>query len=243
MHFTYDEIWRDMKALWAAHRDHLLPLLGVFIFLPTLAMSLFVAPTEQFTPDWNGMQAAMDFVRANVVSLIGVRLIALVGTGAMLSLLVCREEQTVGRAIKLALIMLPGMFLLSLLTRLTIGAGFLMFLVPALYIAARTFLAPVAMMGELHYNPLQAFGRGFDLSSGNGWRIVGLGAILLVVTTIAVQVASLLVGIVGTLLLDEGGTKILAALLAGLGEVVFELLLALFAAALYRKLSGVKSGI
>ncbi len=243
MYFTYDEIWRDMRALWAAHLDHLLPLLGVFIFLPTLAINLFAAPTKPMTPDWNGVQAAMDYVRANFVPLMGVRLITLVGTGAMLSLLLDKADQTVGKAIKLALILLPGMFLLNMLIRMTIGAGFVLFIIPALYIAARTFLAPAAMMGEQLYNPLRAFGRGFDLSSGNGWRIVGLGAILLIVTSVAVQVVSILIGIVGALLMDEGGLKIVAALMAGLGEVVFELLLALLAAALYGKLSGTKNGI
>jgi hypothetical protein len=243
MHFTYDEIWRDMRALWAAHRDHLLPILGVFIFLPTLAINLFLAPAKPITPDWNGVQAAMDYVRANLVPLMGVRLVTLVGGGAMLSLLLWKDEQTVGKAIRFALIMLPGMFLLNLLVRLVTGAGLMLFIVPALYIAARTLLAPAAMMGEHLYNPLQAFGRGFDLSSGNGWRIVGFAAILLIVTSIAVQAVSLLIGVMGTLLLYEGGMKILAALLGALGEAVFQSLFALLPAALYLKLSGAKNGI
>jgi hypothetical protein len=243
MHFEYDAVWHDVRRLWAAHRDHLLPILGVFVFLPTLAIGLFLAPAKEITPDLNGLQAAMDYVRANFLPLMAVRLMALIGVGAMFSVLLRQEAQTVGKAISTTLALLPGLFLLNVLIRMSLGAGLFMFIIPAIYIAARTFLAPAAMMAEHLHNPLRAFGRGFDLSSGNGWRIVGIGAIILLVMMLAVEVFSILFRIAGTLLLDESGVKIVTAVLGGVGEMVFELILTLLAAALYRQLSGAKNGI
>ena len=241
--FSYEEIWGDVRALWAAHKDHLWPILGVFIFLPTLALGLFASPQGQLTPDLNGLQKAMDYYRDNFWLIMATRIVSLTGIGAIYALLLGDRGQTVGQAIKSSLRLLPSMFLLSAFVRIVIGAGLVLFIIPAFYIAARTYLSQASMLAENIANPLRAFGRSFDLSSGNGWRIVGLAGLVILVTAVSVQVVALLIGIAGALLLDEDGVRISVAVMAALGQIAFELILALLAAALYRKLSGTRNGI
>ncbi len=234
MNFTYEAIWDDMVALARRHRDSLLPLLGVFVFLPVFAQMLFLDPPKMMTPDWNGVQSMMDYYRANALPLILVRVAQLMGGGAMLYVLLQKEGHSVGQAIAAGARMLPSLFVLSFLVSFAITTGFFAFIVPGLYLFARLVVAEPAMMAEGHFNPINAIARSFDMTKGFGWRILGLCILVLALTWIVLQVAIIVLGIFGAVLLPKGAVHLLTAVVTGISGSVFVILMTLLPAAIYR---------
>jgi hypothetical protein len=245
MRFTYEAIWDDMVALARAHRDALLALLGVFVFLPVFAQMLFIDPPKIKSVDWNGIQAAMDYYRANAVPLLFVRIAQLLGGGAMLYVLLQRGGHSVGQSIAVAARLLPSLFILSVLVSFAVTTGLFAFIIPGLYLLARILLAEPAMMAEQHYNPINAIARSFDMTRGEGWRIFGLCALVVAVTWIAIQVGLMLVGIIGALVLPKGAGHFLTAIATGASQAALTLVMTLLPAALYRHFaaSGSSKGI
>ena len=44
MKLSYDAIWQDILAMLKAHADIILVVAGAFMFLPTLAQAIYLAP-------------------------------------------------------------------------------------------------------------------------------------------------------------------------------------------------------
>ncbi len=107
------------------------------------------------------------------------------------------------------------LFLVALLGGLAIGIGFVLLIVPGLFLLTIwALIAPVVVVENT--GVLDAFGRSRALVSGHGWTVFGVIALVFVLTIVVAIVA----GIFSALLGDVGGAIVrylLSALLAPVG--------------------------
>lgn len=226
-----------------AHADIILIVAGVFMFVPTLAQAIYLPP-----PPINGFsQQAMEklalYYEANIIPLLALRLVTLMGAGTLLALFLDPAQPTVGAAIGAAARMLPSLFFVSLIEQLMMLGGFFLFILPGLYVIARTVVSDAAVMAEDIRNPLRAIGRSFDLTRGLGWQVFGLVAIMAIVTWVASSALTAIVGIPTQLLLPEEGALIARNILSALTPTAVMLVFVLLSASFYRALSAARSGI
>lgn len=241
MKFSYDAAWQDLSQLMRAHADILSVITGVFLFLPMFAQALFFAPPQVTQFDAAAMQVFLDYYRQNFAPLFGLRLVTLIGTGALLALLLAPDQPTVGSAIGHAGRLLPTLFLADILMQLLMVAGLIALIIPGLYLIARMAVTPAAIMSEQIGNPVRAIRRSFALTQGLGWRIFGVLAIVTILVWIASAAFVAVVGIITQLLLPDGATKIASDLLSAAASTALTLSFTLLSAAIYRQIVAIKT--
>lgn len=243
MKLSYDAIWQDMLACLKAHADIIWVVAGVFMFVPTLAQVIYLPPPSVKGFDQTSLQEMALYYETNIIPLLSLRLVTLLGTGSLLALFLHPSRPTVGGAIAAAARMLPTLFFVSLIEQILMLGGMLLFIIPGLYIVARTVVSDAAIMAEDISNPLRGIRRSFQLTRGLGWQLFGLIAILAVVTWIATAALTAIVGIPTQLLLPEGGALIARNVLSALTPTALMLIFVLLSASFYRALSVARSGI
>lgn len=118
----------------------------------------------------------------------------------------------------------------SLIQGLGIGIGFLLLIVPGLFLLTIWALVPPVVVLE-RPGVLAAFGRSRELVRGNGWQVLGVIAVFVAILI----VVSLIFGLLGNALGSVG-----AVILNILGSALTAPLVALAAAVLYFNLRAVK---
>jgi hypothetical protein len=236
MKFSYDAAWQDLSLLMRAHADVLLVIAGAFLFLPMFAQSLFFSPPQVTQFDAAAMQIFLSYFRENFLALLGIRLVTLIGTGALLALLLASDQPTVGNSISRAGRLLPTLFLADFLMQLMMVAGFVALIIPGFYLTARMAVTSAAIMSEQISNPLRAIGRSFALTRGIGWRIFGLLAIVTILVWIASAAIVAVVGIITQLFLPDATAKIAVELLSAASSTALTLVVTLLSAAIYRQI-------
>lgn len=243
MKLSYDAVWQDILGMLKAHADIILIVAGAFMFLPTLAQAIYLPPPEMDRFDQQAMRDLALYYEANIVPLLSLRLVTLLGTGTLLALFLHPSRPTVGGAISAAARMLPTLFFVSLIEQMMMLGGLVLFIVPGLYVIARTAVSDAAVMADDLGNPLKAIARSFALTRGLGWQVFGLVAILAVVTWVASSALVAIVGIPTQLLLPEGGALIARNVLSAITPTAMMLVFVLLSASFYRALSAAKNGI
>jgi hypothetical protein len=232
---SYDAAWADLVAMVRGNASVLAVMAGAVLLLPNFAELLFAPPPNIRSFGWNGLRQMEDYYRANALVLILCNLPVWFGSAGILALLLDPRRLTVGDALKSGLRLLPSVIVLNWLIEFMIVTGLLLFLVPGVYLIGRLMLAAPAQMAERIGNPFRAIGRSFALSAGNGWRIAGFVALIVVVAIIVASAANAVLGILFNLVLPK---DILAAGLALLRSTIgaaTALLVLLLGAALYRQ--------
>lgn len=237
MKFSYDAAWQDLSQLMRAHADILLVITGALLFLPMFAQALFLAPPKVSQFDAAAMEVFLGYFRENFVPLLGIRLVTLIGSGALLALLLAPDQPTVGSAISRAGRLLPTLFLADILMQLVMVGGFIALIIPGLYLTARMAVTPASIMSEQIGNPFRAIGRSFALTTGIGWRVFGLLAIVTILVWIASAAFVAVVGIITQLLMPDDAAKIAADVLSAAASTALTLAVTLLSAAIYRQLT------
>lgn len=237
MSFSYSAVWEDTVKLTRRHLPLLVAIAGVFIFLPALLLAVFVPP-----PNFEGVApnrifevmgayyraAAPWYVLGGVFSMLG---------GAAMLRLVFARDSTVGAALTFALLLLPFYFLLQLFGGLMIGFGFLLLIVPGLYLIGRLSPATALMVAENRRNPFDAIGRSFAITKGHGWAVFGIVFIVAIVGVITTGVANSLFGIIFHLAAPHDLAKLLTAIISCALNAVFATVIVMLDAAIYRGLT------
>ena len=236
---SYSAAWDDAVALLRAHAPLIVALAGVFLFLPGLLAAHFLPPPEPADPA-RLLPEMLDYARANAGWLLLANLVNMVGTLAILQLIFARAGTSVGGAIVGALLLLPFYFVAGFISFVLIALGLLLLIVPGLYVMSR--LAPLGpvVVAESRRNPIEAIGRSFAVTRGNGWRIVGLMMLIGIAGFILVRVSAMLVGIVFTLILGADLGTLLALIVGTAARSALVVLFVLLYAAVYRLLSGAR---
>lgn len=236
--FTQNAVWADTLKLTRTHWAALIAIAGVFNFLPTLLVNHFY-PMGDPPVDADvqtHIQFVLDYYQHNALPVVLQSFVVMIGSAAMLRLVFARGG-TVGAALLFGIALLPVYSILIVLENLAVGAGFMLLVVPGLYLWGRLLPAGPAMVAEERRNPIDALKRGWALSEGHAWIIIGLYVLVAIAAAILMLAISLVAGIafkaaagqeLGTLL----GMIVLCAMQA-LAATLFTML----TAAIYRALA------
>lgn len=232
-----NRVWDDARAMGAANKDLLAAISGMFVLLPSVVGGMLMKTPEAPPKDLPQEQMLRLYMQAyadNWAVLLGLSIAVAFGLLAMLVLLLRPERLTVGESLKAALLLIPGYFVANLVQGFAFGIGFILFILPGLYVISRLCLiAPVAA-AEQRGNPIEQLQRSWALTRGNGWRIILMLVVLYVTTYIIDIVASTLVGLVGELVLSKDLTTLGVSIVSGLVTAGFTAFFALLSAAIYR---------
>lgn len=255
MKFNYDTAWRDIQRLAADNRNLLSILAGVFVFLPYAALLIMlplIATIPQVPEGANfevAMKAFSAFYKETMWAFLLVAAFTTLGQLAMLALLGRKPGPTVGEAIGFAgrgiltawLALLLQTFAINLASLAIVGIATLtalpavVFLATAaafavsLWIASRLSLLLPIIGVDGQINPLKALQSSWQLTAGQGGRLLGfyvlLGVASFVTMIVFVLVTGLLLSLFGPSVAEIGGT-ILAAFVVSAAMVLFTLVLA-----------------
>lgn len=241
MKFSYSAVWNDTVHLMRANMGLLLAVAGVFLFLPALIGGYLIPQPGT----GGGEQATVAMLLAHVeehwLALLIINLIGFVGNLTLLILVLDHSRPTVGRAIGIGLAILPFYFLASVVSGLILFLAMLAFIIPGLYAIGRLAVLGPVIVAEHRRSPIEAIGRTFAVSKGNGWAVFGLLCIVVVTFWIVSIAATTVLGSV-FLLIDRasGGPGVGAVLVlileSGIGAV-FNTVLVVLLAAIYLRLT------
>ena len=236
--FDMGAAWDDAVLLLKSHSALTGAIASVFLFLPTLAVSWFgpqpIEPAAGATFE-QIMQALQATMRQMLPYQLLIALIAAVGGVGIMRLWLARSGTSVSEALGFALKMLPTMIGVQILTGLAMGIGFILLLVPALYLMGRLALVSAFVADRGIANPLTAIGESWSLTKDNGWRIFFfLFLVGLVIGILTLIVAGIVGAAFGT---TEGAGLILTGLVEAGFAAVGGLVSAAICAATYRQLA------
>lgn len=236
MKFSYSAVWDSTMALVRAHGALIAAIAGVFLFLPGVLLGYF-AP-QPTTTDVNEIVPVLrEYFVTNWHWFLLQALAGMAGTLAILYLVFAPAGTSVSAAIAAALALLPFYFLASLLSGIILVIGFILLILPGLYLVGR--LAPLApvMVAESLRNPFAAIGRTFGLTRGNGWRILGFILIVAIAALVAMMVVNLILGLIFTLVAGQDVGALLVVIVESATSAALATLFVLIYAALYRILT------
>lgn len=236
MRFSYSAVWDDAAAMIRAHGSLIAALAGVFLFLPSLLIAQLL-PKPTVTDPSRAFDAMRDFYMANLLWLLLASLVSMIGTIAILKLLLGPRGTSVGGAIAAAFPLLPFYFLAALVSNLMLAIGFLLLVVPGLYLFGR--LAPLGpvVVAEKRYNPVDSIGRAWALTKGRGWAVLGFVLLVGVAGAVSVLVVDGVAGVLFVLVAGKGLGTFLSGIVSAAAGAAFSALFAVVFAALYRGLT------
>jgi hypothetical protein len=236
--FDYSLIWNDALSLFRTHREAIIPIAALFLFIPGWIAGLFAGQ-----PDLEGLVTPAEMVAefqryylANWPVLLTTRLVGMFGAIAIYVLLLRKDVPTVGGALALAITLFPIFFLTSLFGNFVVFGGLMLLLIPGLYLAGRLVTLGAVAVAERDRGVAEIIMRAWDMTRGKGWAAFFLTLIVTLVAGLIIMVVGLLVGILCRLVVGPAGLPFVeTGVDAVMGAMVGTLMLAL-AAAIYRQL-------
>jgi len=245
MRLSYTAVWDDAAAMLRANASLIAALAGAFLFLPALVVRQYAAPpSSQGAPaDFVHVFAAFQaYVAAYWPLLLAARIAELVGSVAILELVLGPRGTSVAGAIGTGFLLLPFYFATFFLANIAIFAGIVLLVVPGLYLLGRLAPFPAVVVAERRRSPFDALARAWALTAGRGWAVLGLLLLVMIAIAIVTAIAGMVLGVVFVFLAGKGlGGFLAAAAAAVAGAAGAVVMLALYAA-LYRHLAGGESG-
>lgn len=228
--------WTDAMNLLKGQRELLLTVGGFFFLLP----SLFLYALRPFVPSGAQDTLVQEYVQwgvANVHWIMLTGLFAGLGRIAIMILLLGPGRPSVGECLAAGLRLLILFVAITLLVRLMLMGGALLFILPALYIFGRTFVAEPAFVAERQSNPIAAITRSFEATSGNGWRIF-FACLLIYLGVVLLRAAiGFVLGVLGALSGVQGLARFLNAFVDAAADAGLALTLTLMSVAIWRQLA------
>ncbi|WP_010546034.1 hypothetical protein [Sphingomonas elodea] len=198
-------LFADASALWRRERALVVPVAGVFFLLPSLGMLLLATPFFPELANLPDQAALLDFydrfVQANMVPLALAYFALDYGTFALLSLYLNGNGRTLGQVLALSLRRLFPFLLLELATGAGFRLGLMLFVVPGLFVYARTWLAAPAYAAKPEGGLVDALRQGWARSAGlNGLLFLLVTAILFIAGLALMVVGTIVSGLIGSAL-------------------------------------------
>lgn len=245
MKLNYMQCWNGAMALLGAHKEAILAIAGVFLFLPTFLFAQFVVqPVLTGDEDMNGLIAVYGaYFNENALSIMGSNLVISFGGLAIYFTLAPSRNATVAEDLVAALKVFLIYLIANLLTGVLTVLGFLLFIIPGAYIACRFILVPAVIVDQGERNPVEALRRSWGLTQNNGFSILLFVLIIAIVGTIAIGALQAVTGIITGLATGGTGWPFVENLVASLTGTAFQLVLSVVIMSLYVQLSGKKTDV
>jgi len=236
---NYSAVWRETRALFAAHLEAIIAIAGFFIFMAAW-VTAYILPPLIFA-DLNDMAGSIRQISgyfANVWHiLVPNMLVTMFGSLILYALFAGRGIAKVGDALSAA----AALFLPYLAASIIVGwatfAGFLMFLIPGLYLMGRLALLPAVLTHEPELGVMGAIRKAWQTSKGNVWSILivimFVALALRVLSGIAIAiVAAVMIGVAG-----EGGVPVIEAAVTAIFAAIEAVAYVLVTVAIHRQLA------
>jgi hypothetical protein len=253
-------IWEEAVSSIKGNRDLLAALSGALITLPVLAILLLtpIPIHESSELPEAYVQRLGSYTGLYWPAWLGIVLVELFGSLAILSLLADPQRPTVGTALKRALKSLPTMFVGTLLaiiaammfvvlvgviagitgSALLVQIAIVPALVGMLFIFARlSLLGPVVQLEGL-LNPVAALKRSALLTKGAGWQILIFLTLLILAVRLVCWLVSAAFVIVASLLAGPSASQFTAGLLDAIAQAILATVFVAAVAGLWRQLAG-----
>jgi hypothetical protein len=236
----YSAVWSDTTDMLRQHREAIVAIAGLLIFVPNWASAFFVGQ-----PDLEGIKSVADIfaaqgdhLLANWPILLPLGLVSFFGGIAVLTLLLRPELPRIGDALLFAAKLFPVYFVVSMLTGILTSLGVFAFLIGLFYIAGRLLpVAPIVVAEtDKGIGIWGSIARGWELTRGLGWKCFLLFFMIMLVAYIAMGVIDMVVGIICSLAGPEGVPLVQTLVSALTGSALGVVVLAL-EAAVYRHLA------
>jgi len=240
MKLDYMQCWNGAMALLGAHKEAILAIAGVFLFLPTLLFAQYVAPPILTgEEDGNALIAIYAaYFNDNAFAMLASNLVMGFGGLAIYFALVPSRSHTVADNLTAALKFLVIYLIANLLSGVMIMLGLMLFILPGLYLACRFVLIPVILADRQERSPIELLKQSWSLTRDSGFAILFFLLIIMVVGGIATNVLEAVTGIVVGLATGGEGWMLIVNLVAALVGTVFQLILYAVIVSIYIELSG-----
>lgn len=153
MTFSQDRVWADMVALFRGHREQLIAVIGVFSFLPAFAIGWLVPQPDIAPSGLNAFAVIQQWIFDHWLVLTAQGVVGSIGHATIYTLLLRKEATTLAAAFGSSIKFVPSLVVANLLIGIVFGAGLVAFVVPGLYLMARTAVAGAALIGEARIDP------------------------------------------------------------------------------------------
>ncbi len=214
----------------------LLVVAGVLIFLPDFVQSMFLPFPEIKTIDAATIAILNGWFAANFVPLLIAAIAMRLGEATLLVLLLDPTRPTVGQAIAIAARLLPAFFLLNLLVTFAVATGFVLLIVPGIYLIGRLLLAAPAMLATRRASPIAALETSLAMTRGRGFSIAVLVLLIAIVLAILISAVGSVLTVTLSLLLSEGPLAAMTALVTAAMSAAATLVMTILSAAVFRRL-------
>ena len=260
MKFSYNAVWDRTLALLGTHAPLVGAIAGVFIFLPSLLLGhFFPVPQGVATDPQAEVQIFTDYMAGTWHWQLAAGIATMVGTLAILILVLDNTHPTVGAAIAGAFRALPYFLLAAFIVGAAMLLAAILILLPFSILAATglqavVFLGVIAAFILLAYfsgrmaviapvasierrTPLDMIRRTLELTRGRAWAIFALVLLILLAGGIASLALTFVVGGLFQLLLDADLARFLILLVSTAFNAALNAFLVLTLASIYRELS------
>lgn len=180
----------DALALWRSERDLLAAISGVFFVIPLLGLVLLLTGSDlgkEQTPE-QFRDALVAFQSANLLPILFGGLMLDFGSFAAMNLFLQGGGRTLGQVLLLTAQRFLPFVLISMIASSATSIGLSLFLLPGLFIFARSWLAGAAYAAQPGRGMIWALREGWRLSGGMVWPMILLAALLAAVPVLFVGV-------------------------------------------------------
>ncbi len=235
----YRFVGADVRDLLKVHSEPIIAIAGFFIFMVNwLSANLLPEIAVGNVGDIAATIAALrEFFEANWQVLLPTMLTTMYGGLAVYVLLVGQSVRKVGDALTGALALFIPYFLASVFVGWATFAGFVLLLLPGLYLSGRLALLPAVIAGEPGLGIAGSIRRSWEISRDCGWAILILMLFVAIFMRLVSGVLGSVVSLVSQSVAGDGGIPLLetgvAAAFVSIETVVFVVLIV----AIYRQLA------
>jgi len=239
MKLNYMQCWNGAMAIFRNHKEAILAIAGVFVFLPTLLMAQFVGqPALEGLEDFNAVAAAYSaFFNENAAAIILSNLLISFGGFVIFLTIAPSHSGTVADDLRKGVRLFVIFLIANILTGLATFAGFMLLVIPGLYIACRLVLVPIIIADQAERNPLETLKRSWSLTKNNGFSILLLILIIAIVGVITVGVIQMIIGVIVGLATAGEGWALIENLVSALGSTALQIVFTIIIASIYEQLS------
>ncbi|MEO9469449.1 hypothetical protein [Parasphingorhabdus sp.] len=239
MKLNYMDCWNGAIAILSEHKEAILAIAGVFLFLPSVLLTQFVGqPDVEGLTDSAAIQAAnVAFFSENWFSYVLMLVVTAIGSLSIYTLFSPSFKGTVSDALVRSLGLLFFFIVTNLVVAILMAVGFFLFIIPGLYLIGRLAVVPMIVADQQQRNPVNAIKESWKNTKNNGWAIFLFLLIILLVGMITLIVFSLVAGLIITLVSGGEGLPLLENIVTNLIGTGFQILILAVVASLYRQLT------
>ncbi len=234
----YTAVWNDTIALLRAHKEAIIAITGMLIFLPDWASGFFAGKVdlEGATTPAAMIMAMETHWLDNWPILLPTAIVTFFGGLCIYVLLNRSDMARVGDALMLAIKLLPLYFIAQLMAGFFTFIGFMLLIVPGLYVSGRLTPLPAVIASEPELSVKGSIDRAWSMTTGIGWATFFLTLIVALVGIISFFVLQLVIGLIVHLGFGPEGLPFIETAFEALGGAILTAIMITLGTAIYRHL-------